>query len=70
MNPTEIAHKDLRGILLNGRILINGNPLTANELSSIIQGEQMLFEKASKSDAAEALATLKKEEKDAKKKKV
>lgn len=68
MNPTEIAHKNLRDILLNGRILINGNPLTANELSSVIQGEQTLFEKASKSDTADALAAKKKAEKDNKKK--
>ena len=55
MNPTEQAHQNLRNVLLNGRILLNGLPLTGNEVSGIIQGEQMLFEKASKSDAAQAL---------------
>ena len=59
MNPTEQAHNNLRNLLLNGRILLNGSPLTANEISSILQGEQMLFAKASKLDAAEALAAKK-----------
>lgn len=49
-NPTEQAHNNLKNLLLNGRILINGLPLTANELSMTLQGEQMLFEKASKLD--------------------
>lgn len=50
MNPIEQAHRNLKNILLNGRILIDGLPLTANELSITLQGEQMLFEKASKLD--------------------
>ena len=49
-NPTVRAHEDLRNILLNGRILINGLPLTGNELGGIIQEEQMLFEKATQLD--------------------
>ncbi len=56
MNPTEQAHEDLRKILLTGRILINRLPLTGNELGIILQGEQMLFGKAMKLDAAEAFA--------------
>ncbi len=66
MNPTEQAHQNLRNLLLNGRILINGLPPTANELGSIIQGEQMLFEKATKQDKAEQLAADKKKPKDPK----
>ena len=50
MNPTEQVHNNLKNVLLNGRILINGLSLTANELSGILQGEQMLFEKASQFD--------------------
>jgi len=50
MNPTEQAHQSLRQVLLTGRILVNGMPLTANELSGILQGEQMLYEKASRLD--------------------
>ena len=50
MNPTEQAHQNLRQVLLTGRILVNGTPMTANELSGIIQGEQMLYEKASRFD--------------------
>lgn len=50
MNPTEQAHDNLKSILLDGRILLNGNPLTGNEITSVIRGEQMLFEKASKFD--------------------
>ena len=49
-NPVETAHRDLQNVLLNGRILINGLPLTSNELGTIVRGEQMLFEKASQFD--------------------
>ncbi|KKM04203.1 hypothetical protein LCGC14_1766580 [marine sediment metagenome] len=38
---TEQGHKDLRNVLLNGRVLINGMPLTGNELGVLIQEEQM-----------------------------
>ena len=68
LNPTEQAHNDLRNILLNGRILINGMPLTGNELGVIIQGEQMLFGKASQLDKANALVASQKAEKNPKKK--
>lgn len=56
MNPTEKAHGDLKNILLNGRILLNGMPLTANEISGVLQGEQMLYEKASQFEAGKAAA--------------
>ena len=56
MNPTEKAHQAIRNLLLNDRILVNGIPPTAVEISEIIQGEQMLFEKAMKLDQASALA--------------
>lgn len=69
LSPTEQAHQDLRNILLNGRVLINGLPLTANELGQIIQGEQMLFEKATQLDRANQLAASKKAEKNPKDKK-
>lgn len=59
MNPTEQAHHNLRNVLLNGRILINGLPPTVNEVGTLIQGLQMLFEKASKLDAAQALVAKK-----------
>lgn len=54
MNSTEQAHNNLRNLLLNGRILLNGIPLTAVESTQIIQGEQMLYEKASKFDVEKA----------------
>ena len=60
---TEQAHKDLRNLLLNGRILINGMPLTGNELGVIIQEEQMLYQKASQLDAANELVAKQKEPK-------
>uniref|UniRef100_A0A6M3L1P7 Uncharacterized protein n=1 Tax=viral metagenome TaxID=1070528 RepID=A0A6M3L1P7_9ZZZZ len=66
MNPTEQAHKSLQQVLLTGRILVNGLPLTANEISGVLQGEQMLYGKAvqfDKSQAAEAKKTEKKPEK-------
>ena len=63
MNPTEQAHQSLRNLLLNGRILINGFPPTATEMGTIIQGEQMLFEKAVQLDKAQALVQTKKAEK-------
>ena len=66
-NPTEVAHRDLHNVLLNGRILINGMPLTGNELGVIIQGEQMLYEKATQLDKTNQLATIKKAVKDDKK---
>lgn len=63
MNQTEQAHQSLRNVLLNGRILLNGIPLTANEISGLIQGEQILFEKATQLNKAQAIAAGKKEEK-------
>ena len=65
---TEQAHKDLRNILLAGRILVNGMPLTGNELGIIILGEQMLFQKASQLDAANDLGAKQEEPKVPKKK--
>lgn len=59
-NPTEVAHQDLKNVLLNGRILINGMPLTGNELGVIIRGEQTLYEKATVLDKANQLAASKK----------
>ena len=67
MNPTEQAHNNLKNILLNGRILINGLPLTANEISGILQGEQMLFEKASQFDKNQEAAKAEKPKKPEKK---
>lgn len=55
MITTEQAHNNLMNLIVNGRILINGMPLTFNEQSALLQSEQMLFEKASKLDAASAL---------------
>ena len=67
MNPTEQAHNNLKNILLNGRILINGLPPTANEISGILQGEQMLFEKASRFDKNQEAAKDEKPKKPEKK---
>lgn len=53
---TEQAHRDMKNVLLAGRILINGMPLTGNELGILIQEEQMLYQKASQFDAASELA--------------
>ena len=53
-NPTEVAHRDLLNVLLHGRILINGLPLTGTELGVIARGEQMLYEKATQLDKANA----------------
>lgn len=64
---TEQAHGNLNGLILNGRILINGLPLTANEIAALLRGEQMLFEKAMKFDQAVALAAKKQAEEEAKK---
>ena len=60
---TQKAHQALRNLLLNGRIMLNGIPPTAIEITEIIQGEQMLFEKAAKLDEATALAAKKIEKK-------
>lgn len=53
---TEQAHNNLKHVLFNGRILINGLPPTANEMAALIQGEQMLFEKAMQLDKTSELA--------------
>ena len=66
-NPTDVAHRDLQNVLLNGRILINGLSLTGNELGAIIQGEQLLFHKATQLDKANALDAQKKAGKNPKK---
>ncbi len=65
---TENAHKDLRNVLLSGRILLNGMPLTGNELGVLIQEEQMLYQKASQLDAANELVAKQKTPKEPKKK--
>lgn len=67
-NPTDAAHRDLQNILLNGRILIDGLSLTGTELGSVIQGERMLYAKATQLDKASALAATKKAEKNPEKK--
>ena len=65
---TEQGHKDLRNVLLNGRVLINGMPLTGNELGVLVQEEQMLYQKASQLDAANELVAKQKAPKEPKKK--
>lgn len=67
-NPIEAAHQNLQNVLLNGRILINGLPLTGNELGGVVRGEQMLYEKASQLDKTQQLATKVEEPKVPKKK--
>lgn len=52
---TEQVHNNLKNLLLNGRIMVNGLPLTANEIVAVIQGEQMLYEKAIQLDKATEL---------------
>lgn len=69
MISTVKAHENLKNILLHGRILINGLPLTANELSATFQGEQMLFEKASQFDVERAGAKAPEKAKNGRKKK-
>lgn len=64
MNPTEQAHQQLKSVLLNGRILLNGMPLTGNEISGLLQSEQTLYEKATQLDKANQLAAAKKAEKE------
>ena len=65
---TEQAHNNLKGLLVNGRILLNELPLTVKETSVLIQGEQMLFEKAMNFDKASELAAKREAEKVAAKK--
>lgn len=65
-NPTVAAHQDLQKVLLGGRILINGLPLTGNELGVIIRGEQMLYDKAVQLDK-ERIASKEAEKKPEKK---
>lgn len=72
MNPTqteqtEQAHDSLRKILLQGRILFNGMPLTGTELGLIVQQEQMLFGKSVAYDKIVASEKDKKKEKESEK---
>ena len=66
-NPTDVAHADLNNVLLNGRILINGLPLTANELAVIVRGEQILYGKATQFDKNQEAAKAEKPKKPEKK---
>ena len=59
-NPVEAAHRDLQNVLLNGRILINGLPLTGNELGVIVRGEQILYGKATQFDKNQEAAKAEK----------
>ena len=59
-NPVEVAHRDLQKILLDGRILINGLPLTGNELGVIVRGEQLLYGKATQLDTEKLAAKAEK----------
>ena len=43
MEKVNEAHQNLRHLLFNGRIILNGAPLTTNELSQLIQAEQLLY---------------------------
>ncbi len=65
MDPVQQAHQNLRNLLFNGRILLNGQPPTLVEMDGILRGEQLLFEMASKLQATEKLAAEKKAPKDA-----
>lgn len=62
MNQTEQAHKNLQNILLNGRIVLNGLPLNANEISTMIQHEHILYSRASELDRANEAKTTEKKE--------
>jgi len=71
MNPTQTqqtqqAHDSMRKIILEGRILLNGMPLTGTELGLVIQQEQMLFAKAAAYDKITASENAKKEKKESK----
>jgi len=46
MNDLLQAHQGLRNVLLNGRIVLNGLPLTAIEINGLVQGLELLFAKA------------------------
>lgn len=68
MDPVQQAHQNLRNLLLNGRILLNGQPPNVVEMDKILRGEQLLFEMASKLQAAEKLVADNKAAKEAAKK--
>ncbi len=58
MNGTKLttkqAHDNLTNVLIKGRILLNEVPLTHIEATILLQGEQMLFEKAMQFDKTSA----------------
>ena len=69
MDPVQQANQNLRNVLLKGRILLNGMALTGEEISNLLINVNVLFEGASKLQAAEKLLADKKAAKDTPKKK-
>lgn len=58
MPKVEQVHHNLRHLLLNGRILLNGNPLTCTELSELLRDEQLLFNLAMEAQESKQAAKL------------
>ncbi len=56
MDPVQQASTMIGQVLINGRISMNGQPLTMKELSDLHQGLQLLTDSASKFQQAQATA--------------
>ncbi len=56
MDPVQQASTMIGQVLINGRISVNGQPLTLKELSDLHQGLQLLTDAAMKSQQAQAAA--------------
>ena len=61
MDPVQQASGMIGQVLINGRISVNGQPLTMKELSELHQSLQLLTNGATKFQQAQAGATAKKD---------
>ncbi len=60
MDPVQNASNMIGQVLINGRISVNGQPLTMKELSDLHQGLQLLTDAATKFQQAQAITSAKK----------
>ncbi len=68
MEEVKQAHQNLQHLLLNGRITLNGLPLTANELTGLFGSLKSLYGRAAILETNKAAKLKEKLDADAKKK--
>ena len=68
MEEVKQAHQNLQHVLLNGRITLNGAPLTGNEIGQLVREEKLLYERAEILETNKAAKLKEKLDADAEKK--